>query len=155
LSHSLVDENAVMQRCRAPHRLQCTRRARGYPTPFHLLVCRWLAALSLEDGYDLLDFLPDRGTQLIARLVNLGPVLLPDGRDLGLVVVTQVQLLEVRDPVGLPVTDSLRALLLQLLKLFLLTLGEDGLDLLHLLPDERNQLLGDGRHLLLLLIREV
>jgi hypothetical protein len=45
---------------------------------------------SLDDGDDLLNFFPDRCSQLGAGLVDLGPVLLPDLHDLGLLLIRQV-----------------------------------------------------------------
>src|SRR5262249_7422926 len=59
-----------------------------------------LAPSSLYDSQNRCDLFPGGGPQLVASLVNLGPVLLPDVLDLGLLLVSQVQVLEVRNSAG-------------------------------------------------------
>src|SRR5262249_38054884 len=71
----------------------------------------------LDDAHDLLQLFPDRAAQLVAGLLHLGTELLADVRELGLLVVGQVQVLEVGGHVGHPVTDVLPALVLQVLQL--------------------------------------
>src|SRR6516164_2802100 len=80
------------------------------------------AASTLDDSQDRLYLFPDDGAELATGLMHLGTVLLADGRDLFLLIVGQVQVLEVRDPVGHSVTDPLPALVLELLELLLLPL---------------------------------
>ena len=51
-----------------------------------------------EDRPDLLHLFLDDGGQLLAGLLHLGPVLLADVRDLGLLLVGQVQVLDAARP---------------------------------------------------------
>src|SRR6516225_856693 len=78
------------------------------------------APSTLDDGHDRLHLLPDSAPQLVAGLMHLGAVLLADVPDLGLLILGEVQLLEVGDPVRPPVTRAIRALVLQLLQFLLL-----------------------------------
>src|SRR5262249_52470141 len=87
-------------------------------------VLLFLAASCLEGSHAHLPLFPGRGAQFIARLLNLGPILLPDVRELGLLLVGKIQVLEVCNPMGHPVAHLLLALVLQLLELFLLPGGE-------------------------------
>src|SRR5262249_10881575 len=115
----------------------------------------FLAASSLDGSHDHLHLFPESDTQLMARLRNPGPVLLPALRALALLLVGQVKVLGVRDAMRQPIAYLLLALLLQVLELLLLSCAEDVADLLHLFPDGAPRLLGDGRHLFLLLVREL
>src|SRR6516225_3835052 len=72
---------------------------------------------ALDDGHDRLHFFPDGGAQPVAGLLHPRTVLLADLRDLALLVAAQVQFLEVRDRMGLPVADILPAFVLELLEL--------------------------------------
>src|SRR5262249_50925261 len=112
------------------------------------------AASCLENGYDHLDLLSDPRAELVARFLNLGPNALADVRELGRLLVGQVQVLEVRDAMGHPVAHVLLALVLEFLELFLLRGRQHVPDLFRLFPYEGAQLLGSGRHFLLLVVRE-
>src|SRR5580704_18317568 len=113
------------------------------------------SASSPDDVHDLRDLLPGGSTQLVAGLVNLGPVFLSDFGDLRLLLVRQVQVGEVRDPVSPAITDALFALFLQLREFFLLLRGEDGFDLLQFIPHDRHQLFADGFDFRLLFVVEI
>src|SRR6516165_9065550 len=62
----------------------------GGPPPVAARTVVVTAASCLEDSHDHLNLFPDRGAGLIARIMNLGPILLADVRELGLLLVGQV-----------------------------------------------------------------
>src|SRR6516165_1713032 len=78
-----------------------------------------------DDGQDHRHFFPGDGTEFIAGLVNLRPILLPDLPDRGPLLAGQVQLPEVRDPRRQAIACAFPALSLQLGKLRLLLGSED------------------------------
>src|SRR5262249_30865135 len=110
---------------------------------------------SFDDGQDCRNFVADGGTQLIAGLMDLGPKLRADGRDLRLLIFGQPEILKVRDRTGHAVPGAIASLVLQLRELLLLLRTKDIANFLHLVADQRTRLMARGLHLLLLFLREV
>jgi hypothetical protein len=93
--------------------------------------------------------------QVLHVLFDFGPILSPDLFELGDLGVGQIQLFEVRDPLGQAFGPAFLTILFRQLGLHLLLGSKDVTNLFHLFLDDGSQLLAGFSHLGLVLFADV